>query len=266
MRTSRPVSSATSRMAVSSIVSPRSRRALGQGPGVAVALASTTADDEMGTSALVTNDDAAGRRGGGVPQACHGAVAARGRRPGPERSDRAHCIWTSGRGRPPRIVGVPDAGHASRHGAGPAGSTGRRCNSVARGPGRGEGRQRAETEASLARATGRADESGRRPSRVLGGDAVSHGRQWYRVRVALQAPRRAPRPCASAVSGASAPRARARSISRRAAATYSVQDAGGMRPERGEVGGQRPDVTAGHRAGQRRAGSRALARCPACPR
>ena len=55
----------------------------------------------------------------------------------------------------------------------------------------------------------------------------------------------------AATSGASAPRRSARSISRRAAATYRSTTSGRVRPERREVGLERPDVAAGHRAGQR---------------
>ena len=75
-------------------------RALGKGPGPTVAFAAATADHELGSPGLIPDDDAAGRRGGRGPQACHGAVAARGRRPGPDRAARAQCISTSGRSRP----------------------------------------------------------------------------------------------------------------------------------------------------------------------
>ena len=80
IRTASPVSSPTSRSAVCSVVSPRLRRALGEGPGPAVALATSAAHDQPRLTVFVTDDDPAGGSGGRGPQARHGADAALDRR------------------------------------------------------------------------------------------------------------------------------------------------------------------------------------------
>ena len=56
------------------------RRALREGPGPTVPLATATADDERWLTVFMADDDPAGGRGGRGPQARHGAEAALGRR------------------------------------------------------------------------------------------------------------------------------------------------------------------------------------------
>ncbi len=89
--------------------------------------------------------------------------------------------WAGGRGAVP--TGAQSGYRAERCAVQLGGSLARRE----------EGARRSETQSSLARAAGWADESGLRPCCVLGRDAVSHGPQWYRVRGALQGPSRASR-------------------------------------------------------------------------
>ena len=76
------------------------RRALGQGPGVDVAIASPGADHEGGDAVVEADDDAAGRCGGAGPQPRHGAVAALDRRVAPASEEPVQLIDTAGRGRP----------------------------------------------------------------------------------------------------------------------------------------------------------------------
>src|SRR5688500_5490158 len=122
-------------------------RALGERPRPTIALTLATADDELRSPGLIPDDDAAGGRGGRGPQACHGAVAARGRRPGPDRAARAQCISTSGRSRAFRIRG--------RAGRGPRQPARRRAYGPASDP-----------RSSVWRAaTAENDEVGTRPSR-----------------------------------------------------------------------------------------------------
>ena len=108
--------------------------------------------------------------------------------------------------------------------------------------------------------------SGRRPGRVLGGDAVIHGRLWYRFRPALQG--RVEHRCASSprppVPARHGPRPR--SISRRAAATYSVEHAGGVGAQRVEVRRAASRRRRGSSARSARPGCRAPGRCRASPR
>ena len=189
MRTLSPVSSATSRRAVSSVVSPLFGRALGEGPGPAVALAAPAADDEPWLSVLVADDDAAGGGGGRGPQARHGAEAALGRRVAPaapgagpvhrRRADagghrgieRPAAGWTDRQ--PPRRLD-----QRRRH---PGGAARSRASAVG-----AERAGRAQAESPLAARGPRAHEMRRRPGRVLRGDAVLHQAVWYRFSRALQ--------------------------------------------------------------------------------
>ena len=114
MRTLSPVSSPTSRRAVSSVVSPLFGVPLGKGPGSPVAFATSTSHDEPRLTVFVADDDAAGRRGGRGPQARHGADAALGRRIAPPCPDRAQCMTTRGCGRP-SCDRAPTAGWIDRH-------------------------------------------------------------------------------------------------------------------------------------------------------
>ena len=180
-------------------------RALREGPGPAVALATATADDELRLSGLVTDDDPAGGRGGRGPQPRHGAEAALGRRvaagprgAGPAHHDRvtrATSRWT--RGRPAGSTRQRPRRLRQRRHVGAA-QDGRAWSTA----GRKAAAETSPSRRSRARADG-TDELGRRPGRVLGGDAVVHRAQWYRFSPALQG--RHAR--ASARSGASVPRA-----------------------------------------------------------
>ena len=148
IRTSRPVSSATSRRAVCSRGLAGVGRALGQGPGHGRRVRAGGCRRRGGDVRLVPDDDAARGRGGGGPQACHGAVAALddGRRR-PVRPERAQCIATAGRGRPPRTMG--------RAGRGPR----QRARSRAKGAGIGaaqDGLARRARRRTRRRARGRA--------------------------------------------------------------------------------------------------------------
>src|SRR5205809_1169729 len=78
----------------------RVRRALGEGPGEDVAVATAGTDDERGNSVVEANDDAAGRGGGGRPQPRHGAVAALERWVAPAGSEPVQRNETVGRRRP----------------------------------------------------------------------------------------------------------------------------------------------------------------------
>ena len=137
IRTSRPVSSSTSRRAVCSRRLARVGRALGERPGPAVALPTAAAHDEPWLARLVADDDPAGGGGGRGPQARHGADAAPGRRTAPGRPDLAHSMVTVGRGRPlavrfgQRPAGSPASWPADAPAARPPG----RAASVERTPG-----------------------------------------------------------------------------------------------------------------------------------
>ena len=178
IRTSRPVSSATSRTAVCSRVSPGFGVPLRQRPRHDVAVAAAAADDELGRVALVPNDDSAGRSGGRGPQPRHGAVAALERRSVPARPERAQCIVIEGRGRP----SVGRTGRAARKARQPPRRRARtlppwRRMTVGRVDAAwNEPAARRPSRDSRARADGR--RSGRRTGRVLRGDASFHGPQW----------------------------------------------------------------------------------------
>ena len=266
MRTLRPVSSSTSRSAVSSRLSPGFGRALGERPGPAVALAAPTADDEPRTVRLVTDDDAAGGRGGRGPQAGHGADAAPGRRTVPGRPDLAHSMATSGRGRPldlsPRHSGMdraparPKPRQRGDFGAVQHGRPG------ARGA---ERSGRTEPEPALPDAGRWADESGRRAGRVLGRDAVIHGRLWYRFGQGLQGRRQHGAHLRRVLRCQGAPRLGEIDLPVRRR-DVQVDDAGRVDPERVQVraGACRRRRASSDRSG--RPGSRAPGRCPGFPR
>ena len=162
-------------------------RSLGKCPGPAVSLAAATADDQPGLARLVSNDDPAGGGGGRGSQAGHGADAAPGRRtaagtPG------AGPLHGHLRTRPAAAVALRD-GRVDRPPAGPQTGEGRDLGAVQhRRPDarRCERAGRAQAQPSLADTCRGADESGRRAGRVLGRDAVIHGRLWYRFRPGLQ--------------------------------------------------------------------------------
>ena len=184
-----PVSSATSRSAVCSVRLAALRRALGEGPGPAVALATAAADDEPRLPGFVADDDAAGGGGGRGPQARHGAEAAlgptdrrAGRRSGPSASRHAGA---GGR----RADRAPTAGWIERQR--PRQADQRRDIRAAQDGrplrrSRGTGRRHVQAEPALPRPDRGAHEMGRRPGRVLRGDAVIHGPQWYRFSLPLQ--------------------------------------------------------------------------------
>ena len=198
------------------------RRALGQGPGPAVALSTAAADDEPRCARLVADDDAAGRRGGRGPQAGHGADAAPGRRTMPGRPDLAHSMTTSGPGRPLTRRRVT-AGWIARQLARSRASDGTSgpCNVVARGAcARNDPAGRRPSRRSRTRVEGRTNRAAGRAAYLaamlwsMGGYGTGSG---WACKAAASTPR-----IFVASSGASAPRASARSISRPAAATYSA--------------------------------------------
>ena len=76
------------------------RRALGKGPGHAIRFAPAAADHQLRNSLVVANDDAAGGRCRGAPQACHGAEAALGRRAAGATPVPAQCMPKTGRSTP----------------------------------------------------------------------------------------------------------------------------------------------------------------------
>ena len=258
IRTSSPVSSPTSRRAVSSVVSPGLGVPLGRvqvRPSRSRRRLPTTS---CGSPGLVSDDDPAGGRGGRGPQARHGAVAALGRRPVPARPERAQCIATSGPR--PAVRGTARPGRrgsrASRRAGGPADATSGPRSTVGAGRrGRNEPAARRPSRRSRARRR-RAHESGRRSGRVLRGDAVLHGPQWYRVSPALQVPRRAVR--------ASAARLRCQR------ATGLGQVDLPARPRRRTGRGRRARARAAPRgaprASRRRRGSSGRSARPGCPR
>ena len=179
MRTSRPVSSATSRRP-----SPRaSRCAFGVPLGRVQVRRRVRGDDYRRRVGSVR--PRTGRRcrprtwrsqSSGVPRRRGGAgTATRSGAPGPspvhrhggpDAADRATVRSRGSRATPARAQ------------AGVRTSTGPR-SSVCAAPTGGERRRRPETEPPLSGAARRTHETGRRTSRVLGGDAVSHGPQWY---------------------------------------------------------------------------------------
>ena len=101
-----------------------------------------------GTPGRVSDDDAARGGGGGGPQACHGAAAALGRRPAPERPERAQCIVTNGRTRRSRTM-----------------RPGRSRTAPARAQTRVTGRHQGHAAGSGRRATAENDARAPRPSR-----------------------------------------------------------------------------------------------------
>ena len=243
-------------------------RALGQRPGPAVALTPAAADDEPGLALLVANDDPAGGGGGRGPQAGHGADAAPGRRAVPGRPDLAHSMVTVGRGRPLARSPATTAGWMARQLARRrvSGATSGPRSTVERTPGAwNDPDGRRPRRRSRTRVDGRT-KSGRRAGRVLGRDAVIHGRLWYRFRAALQGRvehdhASSPRP---PVPARHAPRPdRSRGA---AAATYRSRTPGGVRAQGLEVGRPASRRRRGSSARSGRPGSRAPGRCRGSPR
>ena len=194
----------------------------------------------------------AGRRGGRGPQAGHGADAAPGRRTMPGRPDLAHSMTTSGPGRPLTrrrvtagwIARQPARSWASDGTSGP-------CRVVARGPcARNDPAGRRPSRRSRTRVEGRTNWAAGRAAYLaamlwsMGGYGTGSG--WACKAVASTAR------IFVASSGASAPRASARSISRPAAATYSGDHARCVAAQRLEVRLERPDVAPRHRPGEGR--------------
>ena len=219
IRTSSPVSSATSRSAVSSV-------------GLAGVRACPWAGSRSGRHAraggcrrrapvirLVSDDDAAGGRGRRVPQARHGADGgagvgprARPRRAGPSCIDDERTRAAAQRRRDGAGVDRAPAGAEAHERA----RASRPCEHRRAGASRRRNvAGRSEAESTLPGAGRRAHESGRRPGRVLGGDAVLHGgmvpRQSARCKCS-----RAQLATPAPVSGRHAPR-RAPNSRRRAA-------------------------------------------------
>ena len=236
-------------------------RALRQGPRHAVRFPAAAADDELRDPVLVSDDDAAGGGCGGVPQARHGADAALERRAARCAPEPAQCI-----ARP-----AADAGRqwpaAARRAGRRASSRGAATSGAVAGPRRTVWRAvagwnvpapRRPSRRSRAR-DGGTDEARCRPGRVLGGDAVLHGRQSYRFRPALQASR-ASAPAALPVSARHARSASAisRSAERLDRASSDVRR---VRAQRGQMRVERADVAARERPGQGASDARAPGRC-----
>ena len=178
MRTSRPVSSATSRRAVSSVDSPRfgvplgrvqarpsrSRRRLPTTSWGRPSSCRTTMPPADVAVAFLSRATAPYRRARCAPVRVHPTASSASARPGAD----DHSWPTAGRA----------VGCASRRAVGtPPGRPSAAAPSCGRSPGR-RSRSRPESQPALAGTAGRANESRRRPGRVLGGDGVSHGPQW----------------------------------------------------------------------------------------
>ena len=257
MRTSRPVSSATSRRAVSSVDSPRFGVPLGRVQVASVPLSTAAADDELGTAVLAPDDDAACRRGGRVPQPGHGAVAARAVRSGPRPPDRVQRIRTAGRGRP--LAADGRAGRGSRQPRVQAGHREgtERCSSVMR-PRRAGRRSTIDpspNRRSRARLDGRTNRAAGRAA-YLAAMECPMGRngsasEWPRKRFGEGVAHRGRGRRCQRATGARPGRSRAGP--RR---TYNCSTPGAWRPGR-RGAPERPDVAAGHRPGQRGADAEA---------
>ena len=212
IRTSRPLSSRTSRIAVSSVVSPGVGRALGEGPGDPVALALPLADDQLRLALDEPDDDATRRGGDGLLQAGH-AGATEERRGPPARVSLVHSIADAGAGRPLR-TGRAGAIVRARHGARTRGQRPdvRPAQHGPVGGGRGERGRGTEPELPLPGPGRRVDEPCR-PGRVTCGNAVLHVRIVPRQGSGASAVR-----SRSAASGDRAPRRSAMATSRASSA------------------------------------------------
>ena len=210
-------------------------------------------DDEPGLARLVANDDPAGGGGGRGPQAGHGADAAPGRRAVPGRPDLAHSMVTVG----------PDAGRSPA----PSTTAGWIARQLARSRASGATsgpRSTVGADAGRLERPGRAEAEPALPRRASTGGRIGPPggpRTWPRccdpweamvpVQDGLARPSRRPThlPRRPPVPGRHA--SSARSISRRAAATYSSSTPGACARSVSRWRGQRPDVAPGHRPGQR---------------
>ena len=262
IRTSRPVSSPTSRIAVCSRVSP--------GLGVPFGSVQVTMSRSRRREPTTRCGSPDSKRTTIPPADVAVAVLSRATAPwrrwtgGPSRRGRnapSASRWRDAGGRPSLAAAGPPGRRASRLGAGRATlPSGRRRT---RGAGR-RGLERAgcaKAEVPLARPRRRVHETGRRAGRVLRGDAVLHGPMVPRQTAVASDDRRF-----LPASGVSAPRASARAISRSAAAHVQVEDPGCMLAEGRQVGLERPSIAAGHRSGERRLDPQVPSRCPASAR
>ena len=200
---------------------PALRRPLGQGPGPTVALAPAAADDEPRLARTRGGRRSRRRRwrsrSSAAPRRRRGARApgdAGAPGPGPLHDDERA-------GTTARACARTAAGWIARQ---PARSCVERRDrrAVQDGRPRRRGLERAgrtETQPALPDAGRGTDESRRRAGRVLGRDAVIHGRLWYRFGPGLQGRREHCSASSSRPPVPGAPRDSARSISRRAAAT-----------------------------------------------
>ena len=253
IRTSRPVSSATSRRAVSSVVSPRSgvplgsvqvrpsrsRRRLPTTSWGRPASYRTTMPPAEVAVAVLRRATAPGGAGTATRPGAPGA--------GPvHRDQRARIGRSRTRGRAGRWAAPAGA----QAGDGPASEP--RSTVGARPTAReGRGRRAGPSRRSRARLDGRTNRAAGRAA-YLAAMLCSMGRNGSASVGRLQAPSSRAVAHGLAVSGASAPRASARSISRRGGGDVERRATpGAWARERGEVRLERADVAAGHRAGQR---------------
>ena len=264
MRTCRPVSSVTSRSAVCSMVSPRVRRALGQRPGHAVALATTPAEHDLaapdrrrGGRCRRRRSRGSVRRGGlaGPLSRATAVGAAPSRRAGQRGPGPGHALGHAGRGasgrRSPayggRAARAPRPS-AREPGGGPVRSArpargwpavtaadqavaadpvmARRSSRSAPGAGRGGWRRRCSAWSGMV--------SGSRP-------ACLRGRAR---RAGIRAASSSRSPAARRVADRASPAPTASAISRRAAATYSSRAPGASAAIAVEVAAHGADVAA----------------------
>ena len=238
-------------------------RALGQRPGGRVALAAAPTKHDLASSAVDADDDAAGRgrpgrapRGpGGSAQSRHAAVGVTpARRAGGRGACPGHPFATAGVGEQAPLDGVRDGATGAEAERPRARLAGRR-----RGGHQAAARRLGQAVVADPMVAGRRHEVRLEPAATDGGDAALHGPHGSgsrppclrdRARSSRCRRHRAGRPSPGPSTRRREPRATARAISRRAAATYSPAAPGASSAIARRCARSVPDVAAHDGAGE----------------